>query len=196
MDSSSCVFFNNHDVSLCTFDDIALFGSMTGSIRANTCILDSIVGLSGTFNTCALKGVTRFANADSCFVQCFTKHGVVDSATLDGSDVESADICFRAYSGSVNITNFKNSEAHIEFDFVSGKVFIDSTNSNFDIMCRGVVSIINLSNVEIDKSAIVNVSNITETVFSAPMSSFTDSDTFGGFVKNKILTVAKFIGLS
>lgn len=196
MDSSSCIFFNNRDVSLCTFNDAALYGSMTGSIRANTCVLDNINGLSGEFNTCALKGVIRFANADSCFVQCFTKHGAVDSVTFDGTDIEAADVCFRAYSGSIHVTGFINTDAHLEFDFISGSVFIDSTNMNFGIICRGIAKIVNLSAVTIDMSSTMSTSYVTETIFSTPMVQFTDSNTFGGFVKNKLLTVAKFIGLS
>ena len=172
------------------------FGSMTGSIRANTCILDNVVGLSGEFNTCALKGVIRFANADSCFVQCFTKHGVVDSVTFDGSSVETADLCFRAYSGSIHITGFVNSGAHLEFDFISGKVFVDSTNSNFEIKCRGVISVVNLSPIVIDDSSIINIDMVSNGVWSVPVNKFSDSDSIGGFIKNKVLTVAKFIGLS
>lgn len=196
MDSTSNIFFDNNDVSSCTFDEVQLHGTLSGSIRANMCVLDNIVGLSGEFYTCGLKGVIQLANVNSCFVQCFTKQGISECALIDGSNVMTSTVGFRAYSGCVNIMNFNDPDTMVEFDFISGRLFVDNTNHDITIACRGVVSLINLSNITIDTSGMVNPSLITDSVLSAPIANYNDSNTFGGYIKNKVLSVAKFIGLS
>ena len=52
-----------------------------------------------------------------------------------------------------------------------------------------------MSSINIDTSGIISNGSISNTVLNSPIESYTDSLTLGGFIKNKLLTVSKFIGL-
>jgi hypothetical protein len=196
MDSSSCVFFSNCDVSLCTFSKIGLYGDMTGRIRADECVLENVRGVCGEFNTCAFKGHILLSNDDSCLVNCFTKFGMNDYVVFDSNHSEIISFCLRAYSGSIVFDNFSDPNTFVECDFLSGKVAITSTCTGSRFVFRGDVTVQNNSTLSIDVVGIINNGSIRDAIFSTGMSQFIDGESFGGFIKNKLLTVSKFVGLS
>ena len=93
------------------------------------------------------------------------------------------------------LSNAKTDELKIEIDYISGSTIIDANCENSSIIIRGVSSLNNYSSVVINESTIVNNSNMSSSVWSTNISTYSNPETFGGFLKNKVLTVAKFIGL-
>ena len=86
---------------------------------------------------------------------------------------------------------------------VIGNIFTDDgdspfqqPNGNYEIMIYNQFS--NLSTVlEVSTSGTSLTANeIRDTIMNTDLSTLTDTSTFGGWIANKLLTVAKFIGLS
>lgn len=195
INTSSYVFCNGHDFSSCSFENVILTGNITGRIRANNCLIENIFGVHGEFFTCALAGVIKLGNDESCFMMCYTRNRQDDYVFIDGSDLLTTCIGIRAYSGCIYFNNFNSANTRIDMDFISGKIILAGNNSNADFIVRGLLRVENLSSIVLDVSAIVNPTQITESIMTAPIGTFNDSTTFGGFIKNKVLTVAKFVGL-
>ena len=193
--SKNTIYCNGYDFSSCSFDNVTITGSVTGQIRANSCSIYNCYGISGDFNSCALSGVIKLGNNDSCFMLCFSKNKLEECAYLDGSNLITSNVDIRAYSGCVYIDNFNSDNINLNMDFISGGVYISASVTAVDMAIRGMVVFKNFSNVVPKESVIINPESITDTIFNTNMSAYSDANTFGGFVKNKLLTVAKFIGL-
>jgi hypothetical protein len=193
--TSSYVFCNGYDFSSCSFENVVITGNITGRIRAMNCLIENSLGLHGEFYTCALAGIIRLGNAESCFMMCFTRNRQDDYVYICGSELHTSSIGIRAYSGCIYFDNFSDINTRVDMDFISGKVVLASNNHNSSFIIRGVVLLENLSDIEIDCSVIINPVQITDTLLRTPVNSYNDSDTLGGFIKNKLLTVAKFVGL-
>lgn len=196
-ENASCnIFFEGYDISECVFNSVRLRGNCTGSIRANSCDIFNVSGISGEFYLCGLSGMITFGNTETCLVMCFTRHTNTEHVIFNGGDLLDANVCLRAYTGHIFVDGFKDAGTTFTVDFISGKLTITNNNSNIkELVVRGVGIVNNLSSVIVDTSGIISNNSISEAIMEAPLDKYTDSNTLGGFIKNKLLTVAKFIGL-
>lgn len=189
----SYIFSNGFDLTDCQFESVRLTGNNFGRIRAVSCLIENSINLFGEFNQCGFAGNISLADEDSCFVLCFTKHGMEEYCLFDLSSCGSNSVCFRAYSGGMYISK-ANPQTAVEIDFISGKIIIDAESNNA-VVIRGIAVIDNRSATALACDASLSKSEITQNILSANVSAYNDPDTFAGFIKNKVLTVAKFIGL-
>ena len=196
-ENSSCnIFFEGYDVSECVFNAVRLRGNGTGRIRANSCDIFNVSGISGEFYLCGLSGVITFGNTETCLMMCFTRHTNTEYVVLNGSELIDANVCLRAYTGHIYLDSFNDIGTTFTVDYISGKLTVTNNNSNIkEFVVRGVGIVNNLSSINIDTSGIISNGSISNTVLNSPIESYTDSLTLGGFIKNKLLTVSKFIGL-
>lgn len=197
-ENSSCnIFFGGYDISECVFNSVRLGGSCIGRIRANSCDVYNVSGISGEFYLCGFSGIVTFGNTETCLMMCFTRHTNTEHVIMDGSELQNTNLCLRSYTGHIMMDGFNDKETTYTVDFISGKLTVTANNSNLkEFVVRGVGLINNLSSINIDTSSLISNNTVSEYVLKTPLDSFTDSNTLGGFIKNKLLTVAKFIGLS
>lgn len=197
-ENSSCnIFFGGYDVSECVFNSVRLRGNCTGRIRANSCDVFNVSGLSGEFYLCGFSGSVTFGNSEICLMMCFTRHTNTEYVVMNGLELQDTNVCLRSYTGHIMMDGFNNDGTTFTVDFISGKLTVTSNNTLLkEFVVRGVGVIENLSNINIDTSSLISNNTVSEYVLKTPLDGFSDSNTLGGFIKNKLLTVAKFIGLS
>lgn len=127
---------------------------------------------------------------------CFTRHTNTEYVVLNGSELFGANVCLRAYTGHIYLDGFNDIDTTFTVDYISGKLTVTNNNTNIkEFVVRGVGIVTNLSSINIDTSGIISNGSISNTVLNSPIEIYTDSLTLGGFIKNKLLTVSKFIGL-
>lgn len=157
--------------------------SVTGVLNGDTLISDckiyDLTYVEGCISNCLLTGVFELAGSETTRVVDCTDgqaNGIVPTVDMGGSG---RDLVIARYTGDLKITNFTGSLNYISVDFLSGKLWIDSTCTAGYIYVRGVAEICDEgSSTVYDKS--LNVNRIVDKMWDEPTSGHDGSTTFGG----------------
>lgn len=129
---------SNADVENCEFYNAEITGTLDGGNVLQECLIGNINYVNGYIERCVLKTgtITLGGSAVAHFLDCWS--GVVGSGTpiidMGGSG---QGLGLRNYNGGIKIINKSGSEK-ISVDLNSGRVTLDSTVTNGEIIIRGI----------------------------------------------------------
>lgn len=170
-------------------------GSVIGDVIFNNCTVYDLVSQNAEFNSCQLSGILTMHGDNARFISCYTVN-YSDIVTLLMYSTSVANINIIAFTGTML---FKNSilDHIVNVNFTSGSFIVDSTCINGNVIMSGIVNLINYSQLPIQQSQIVTAQMFASNVMNYSMNEITDTtgNTLGGYIKNKLLTVFRFIGL-
>lgn len=192
---------NGQDVSGCRFEGVTLNGVSVGRIECIRCQLAMGQGLDGLFRNCAITDNFVLASAASVtFEECFSTIAGPTAPVCTFASGGNASVGFRAYNGGMQFLGLTSGDL-VSFDGLPASLDMgDSSNTGGIVQLRGIVSLDTDPAVGItvvDKREITALRNeIPGLIWDAPRTGHTTSGSFGEFVQNRLLTVAKFLGLS
>ena len=184
--------------------------------------IGNLNNISLTAKNCILSGTVELNNSiSSNFYNC--TDGVPGSGTpiIQVNDCDSLGIW--NYAGGIKLTNMTTVGTTVSFNAPSGRLIVDSTDTQGSIIARGVGSITGTTGgTTVTQTDLINRDTISDSVWdeltaghttagttgkalsdagsagnpwSSPITGNTDAGTFGELVGKKLLTVAKFLGL-
>lgn len=184
------------NVTNAIFDTALISGTLDPGVRLTSCeIVGNILNFNGTMhNTLIRDTITLNTNDQTRILDCWSDIPGLDTPAIDmGGDGPA--MVVRNYSGGLRLSN-KTGTDSVSIDLVSGQVILDATVTNGTIVIRGVGGITDNSvGATVISSALLNDTNVASAVWDDLLSDHTTAGTFGGFVQNTLLTVAKFLGL-
>lgn len=181
------------------FEDCEIAGDISGAISVRRCHLESIDNIGSdlyetVFNECFIEAGTYTFNAstteDVVFTRCVSGVAGASTPVLDINGA-ACNLQIRDYNGGIKIDNFNQGMA-ASIDMASGQIKFGTGVTSGTIICRGVGAITE------DLSAGATITNQLlnpYTIWEEPISNHTSSGTFGYHVGNKLLTLAKWLGL-
>ena len=130
------------------FLDADLTGTLSGYTRVRDCELKtSLSNMEGLFENCIFRvgTYTLAGNNTKLFVANNCKSGVVTGQPQPIFDCngDGASFITRAWSGPYTVVNKTNNVSGICFDFISGKLVLDSTITAGHFPVRGTVYVLN-----------------------------------------------------
>jgi hypothetical protein len=227
-----------HEDSTITIDDCLMAGGRidyctvvgTFSNGSRVEIANAQIGTvgSGLYNitldahNCVLAGTIELNNSEESNLYSCTD-GVPGSGTpvIEVNDCEGLGIW--NYSGGIKLTNMITAGTSVSFNSPSGRLIVDSTDTQGSIIARGVGSISGTTGgTTITQTDLINLDTIADAIWneltsghltagttgkaltdagsagnpwSSTITGNTDPGTFGELVGKKLLTIAKFLGL-
>jgi hypothetical protein len=154
--ANGIIIGDNLGVEKCSFERIAILGSITGRGSYKDCSIGktlNITGLQGILDNCGLAGnMTLEATATEpiIFKDCISAIAGTAKPGLDCNST-AAGINFRRYAGGLALTNFNNPAGTMTLDLMGAEVSIDSTTcTNGIIVVRGVGRVIDENGNDIE----------------------------------------------
>lgn len=221
----STITINDNQLIRCTFKDCTLTGTFTtGSVQnlVYDCVVGNITNLNFDAKNSILTG-TIILNSASAVNLYNCIDGVSGSETPIVELNECTSLGIWGYSGGIKLTNIITVGTNISFNAPSGRLIVDSTDTQGSIIARGVGSISGTTGgTTITQTDLLNRDTISDSVWGeltvehttagttgkalsdagaagnpwgSPVEGNTAAGTFGELVGNKLLTVAKFLGL-
>lgn len=144
---------NNQNVEGVLFKGVTVTGTVQGSATyADSTIID-LTGLDGFCRNTGFRGDNLMANGGSLLMnQCFSKVPGTDVPSISFSNAEAN---IRAYSGGIRVKNMDTALRDVGIDLVTGKIVVDSSCTESNLVCRGVGTIDDQSN-----GTIVNIDGL------------------------------------
>jgi hypothetical protein len=141
------VDLNNQNVNGSFYEEITLTGVMNGQVKAIECVLDTLTGAKGTFQSCGLKGtVILTSGVTVTFDKCYSTVPGLGTPVIDfgvGGGATSANI--RAYAGGLELRNMDGAGKKCTVDLTSGRLIVDSSCTAGELVVRGTGHITNNS---------------------------------------------------
>lgn len=178
-------------VQNCTFIDARVTGYLDGSNTLFDCLLENLHYIKGYIEECILNAgtITLGGNDEAHFIACASGAG---TPTIDCGG-SGQGLVMRRYSGDVRITNKTGTEP-VSIDLSSGTVTLDSTVTNGEITIRGDGILIDNSTGATVYNLLTNSDNFAKEVWESDPDLYA-AGTMGHWVKNKLMSVSKFLGL-
>lgn len=168
------------NVNDCAYYDAHVIGTLDGDSRLKGCVIDNLIYVKGYIEGCVLSpGTIVLAGSDTAhFLDCWSGVPGVNTPVIDLGGSGQA-LALRNYNGGIKLINKSGSES-VSIDLNSGQIILDSTVTNGDIVCRGIGKITDNSvGANVLSDDLINKAQIGNAVWSATVSDFSTSDTFG-----------------
>jgi hypothetical protein len=188
------------DVDGTLFRNVELSGAMNGRVAAFDCSLDGVSEMEGNFFRCELTGNCAMPTAGGAILHmedCSSNVAGTTTPNLSVAGTAANDYHFRGYKGGIEIENSDHADTIGSLDLVAGQVILGATNTAGSVALRGVMDVTDTSGAgfTITRTAALNLVDIPDAIWDETASEHTTPGSFGDFVQNKLLTVAKWIGL-
>lgn len=158
------------NVYKCEFYEAHVDGVLDGDCVLKDCLIDDLTYVSGFIESCVLVGtVTLGGAATAHFLDCYSGVPGSTTPTIDCGGNGPA-LAIRNYNGGVKLQN-KTGAAAVSIDLNSGQVVLDSTVTQGEVVIRGVGKLTDNST----GTTVVKAGDLIQ--------------------GNKLLTIAKFLGL-
>ena len=183
-------------VTNATFERVGVSGSMDAGVLINLCeIVAPITNFDGgnILNTLLEDSITLAGTSDVNILDCWSS-GPGSNPTIDmgGSGVS---LAVRNYNGAIILDN-KSGADIVSMDINSGRVTLNASVTSGTVILRGIAELFdNSAGATVDSSALINETNIGVAVWDGATADHEVAGSFGAFVQNTLLTVAKFLGL-
>jgi len=180
------------------FNNCTIQGTLDGGSVIRECKILDLDYINGFVFQCALDGtITLGGGSQAAILSCYSNvAGGVNTAEIDmGGSGQS--LIVRDFQGGIKISNC-TSPGDSSIDMSSGQVILDSTITNGNFTLRGIAKLTDNSTgtAVIDSEYLLGGNQaIANQVWGTTIASQTDASTLGGWIANKLLTVAKFLGL-
>lgn len=185
---------NGVDITNTKFEQVTLYGHAGGHFfKAHDCSIDTLEVVSATFTSSTM--LNRISVADGAIITmhlCYSRVAGLDTPIIDLSHCSSCNLNIRAYSGGLKITNSHSINNIGTIEYIAGNFKLDDSNTNGSFVVRGTTSVSENHN---------NIANIdgalnNDSIWSYDISKIHNTHpTIGSFIKNKLITTAKMIGL-
>jgi hypothetical protein len=188
------------DVDGTLFRNVELSGTMNGRVAAFDCSLDGVSGMEGNFFRSELTGNCAMPTAGGAVLHmedCSSNVAGTSTPKLSVAGTAAQDYHVRGYKGGIEIEASDHADTVGSLDLVAGQVVLGATNTTGSIVLRGVMDVTDTSGAgfTVKRSAALNLVDIPDAVWDETASEHTTAGSFGDFIQNKLLTVAKWIGL-
>lgn len=179
------------------------------NVHVHDCSLSNLENVSFIASNSRINsGLYTDADLENCFVDgdivitsggYFTGVGIVfegdyTNITMDEKSTVSLDV----NSGYLLIKNC-TSGCLAEFNYKGGELELDGSCTGGDFYAEGVGYLYGdpiALGMNVKSNHLISLESVSETNWNYDITQFTDSTTVAGYLKNKVLSVAKFIGLS
>ena len=148
------------------------FVDTTGFLgEAHNCILDTSLGLAGSFGDIAL------------FLDCWLGSSMVEGVTTIDMNGDGPTLNMRGHAGAIKIVN-KTGDSKVAIDFLSGRIIIDSTVTAGTFYIRGVGEISeNLgTGITVYDAPLTNPATVADQVWEELVAGHLTADTFGALM--------------
>lgn len=155
------------EVLNCEFYNAEVAGTLDGKCLLHECKTHDITYIRGIMDKCLLESGTieLGGGGEAHFLDCYSSLAGVDVPIIDFGGSGTA-LTAANYSGEITLTN-KNGAETCSLDMASGKVTIDNTVTNGDIVVRGVGILIDNSNgANVIADDLLNPTNIKNAVWT------------------------------
>lgn len=135
------IFQSDATLGNCTFRGITIGGDTNGQrIYAESCVLDDIQNLNGTFLDCGLNGtMTLAAGQNTVFANCYSRIAGSANPVVDFLPVgDGSQLSMRNYSGGLAVRNMDHPADTATIEFSAGKCTIESSCVSGYISLRGI----------------------------------------------------------
>jgi len=188
----------------CEFYQAHINGFLDGNAKLQDCIIDNLDYIHGIVEECVVApGTIKLGGSDTAhFLDCWSGVPGVETPEIDLGGSGQA-LAIRNYNGGIKLKNKSGTES-VSIDLASGQVILENTITAGTVVVRGVGKLIDTNGDTIrsgtfNGATIINetVNNpcISKAVWEEPVVDYTDATTFGGYIKSKVLSVAKFLAL-
>ena len=178
------------------FTNCNLTGTLDGWVVIRDSLVDALAGAQGIFHQVALSGTITLAGIQtSHFLSCYSSVVGYNTPEIDfgGSGRTAA---MRDYNGGIKISNKTGAES-ISIDMNSGHIKLDGTITQGTIICRGVGKLTDTSQgtTIVDDQLTYSTANAVSAIFNEQIDQYVIAGSFGEYLNNKLLTVARYVGL-
>lgn len=181
------------------FTKVSLYGVMGGFWNVlNDCWVYNITNFcgwlrSGSFVYIELAPYTIDSAGQSFFDSVLPMYPNEPSTLVMNTDTA---ISFTDSTDIIKIDNMTSGSV-INIGLSRGTVIVDSSCVGGNISVMGIGQVVNNSALEVNDSKLINVQLVSETTWSQDISAtqFSTNGSIGSYIKNKVLSVSKFLGL-
>lgn len=181
------------DITHTKFEQVTLSGHAGGHFfKAHDCSIDTLEVVSATFTSCTL--LNRISVADGAIITmhlCYSRVAGWNTPIIDLTHCSSCSLNIRAYSGGLKITNSNNINNVGTIEYIAGNFKLDDSNSAGSFLVRGTASVAENYNNIANIDGVLN----NDSIWSYDMDKINNTTSVGAFIKNKLMTTAKMIGL-
>jgi len=151
----------------CTFHTCTLTGNFSNNstIDVYDSVMDNISNITIIANNCSMIGIIELNNTRSSnFYDC--SDGIPGTVTPEIQVNDCKSLGFWGYSGGLKLTNIITSGTNISVNFNSGRLIVDSTDTQGSIVVRGVGSLVGTTNgTIIDDAGLIDNISIQDAVW-------------------------------
>lgn len=180
----------------CEIHEVSITGTLDGGTILRTCIIQNLNYVNGVVYHSILNpgNIVLGGEISAHFLDCYSGVPGMGTPTIDCAG-DGPPLTIRNYNGGIKLINKTGPDA-VSIDINSGQVILDSTVTNGVIVVRGVGGqLTDNSNGATVYNQLVALDNIKNTVWNAQLDDYTLAGSIGLYLKSKVLTVAKFLGL-
>jgi hypothetical protein len=137
------------DVEGCEFNNAIIDGVLDGYSTINNCLLEDLLFFNGLIKNSGLRGtITLAGGQQASIINCYDDTAGTAIPTIDmGGDGQS--LILPNYNGGIRLIN-KSGLDEVSINLNSGRVILDSTVTNGEIIVRGIGKITNASTAQVD----------------------------------------------
>lgn len=151
----------------CEFFEATIDGTLDGNAQLRDCRILDLNYINGVVESCLLGPGTIVlgGGSEAHFIDCWSGIATdVSYPTIDCGGTGQT-LAMRNYNGEIKIIN-KTGPENITIDLVAGKVILDSTVTDGDVVVRGIGTLIDNSTANtVDSTTLLNSALISETVY-------------------------------
>lgn len=178
------------------FTDATVTGTLDGDATLQFCDITALNFINGTINQCLIDGpITLGGTADLRILDSWSNvAGGASTAVIDCNDSGNK-ILIRNYSGGIELRNASSNVVSIDMN--SGQVILASTIDSGAWTIRGIAKLTNnaTATATVNDLDLMNPTNIANRTWDIEISTVASVGTTGAQLKDKVLTVPKFLGL-
>lgn len=189
----SSLIFNGANLINTTVSSASISGTLLGNPVIEYCNVNDISLESANINNSNLNG---YITINGSYLYMNNSHSSYENPVIINSNSNNS-IIFntKSFIGAIILKNsILNNVFNIHLD--SGSIIVDSTCSSGIYNISGICNIVNYSDISISNEYIITPKNINNSLLNYNMDDISNiENTLGYYIKNKLLTVFRFIGL-
>ena len=125
------------------FRDMTLMGELNGEVLLEYCKLDAVTGFIGQAHSCILNTALGLAGSFgdvALLLDCWLGSSMVGGVTTIDMNGDGPTLNIRGHKGAIKIIN-KTGASKVAIDFTSGRIILDSTVTTGTFYLRGVAEL-------------------------------------------------------
>lgn len=165
------------------FKEMTITGAFDGKVMLHHCKLDAPTGFLGDAHNCILNtslGLGGSFGDVALFLECWLGSSVVEGVTTIDMNGDGPTLNMRGHSGAIKIIN-KSGASKVAIDFLSGRIIIDSTVTAGTFYLRGVAEISedNSTGTTVYSAPLTNPATVADQVWDEAMVEHILAGSFG-----------------